>query len=481
MAAVIFSNCAGGGASHPLTPDGLGSGASSLSSQRSTQSVAPGTSFEGQTATNLSDAQLDAFIDPVVTGTDRVLSRQLLRLMPVGMRGDFVYFKSDGTMISNHPAILRGATFGNLPPIVPFNVGRKLSQSGSRSTDSVVAPPGTSTTGPFAREYSALGVDAAYAYATVDCNDYVLSPVASGATAGAGFMYLGGFGNAGNGSGIDAGIQVSYLGSIQPFLNVSALGGYQSIQYNASTHYTCGGNGVGMMYGGLPGPSSLMFLATGVPPWSPEDYSQPPSSVVWSSPAWTFWQAPGDFINPGTDSTGLTTPCSNCITKRMLTISGGDSTNLYGSVSCFGACLGSIANRWDQVEMGELEQPCQTQSPAFTCTIQYYASNSWFGGYQVFPDAYAVETNENSPNNGYEGIDLSQDDLSDSAARRTKGGPKGTFSPYKPIPTPTPTAAPCPTNIPLPCNGCRGAAAVPVNKNGLGENAVNPDIACTNP
>ena len=133
----------------------------------------------------------------------------------------------------------------------------------------------------------------------------------------------------------------------------------------------------------------------------------------------------------------------------MTTIAGDGSVQYYASDDCFGACNGTIANRWDQVEMGELETPCQTQSPAFTCTIEFETNDSWLGGYQVFPDANAVETDENSPNNAYEGIDQSQDDTQSSIKRRTKGGPKGTFSPYKPIPTPTP--APRPTKNPI-CN-----------------------------
>jgi hypothetical protein len=65
-----------------------------------------------------------------------------------------------------------------------------------------------------------------------------------------------------------------------------------------------------------------MFLATGIPPYLASTYTQPPNTVVWSSPVWTFFPVPADFIQPGTDSTSGSnaTPCATCITKRMTTI-----------------------------------------------------------------------------------------------------------------------------------------------------------------
>src|SRR5471030_1724714 len=99
LAPMLLCNC--GGALHNSLP---GSGAR--------QAVNIGNrlaqSFAGVVATNLTDAQIDSFIDASIQGADRVLSRKLLRLMPVGMRGDFVYIRANGTAFSNQPAILAG-------------------------------------------------------------------------------------------------------------------------------------------------------------------------------------------------------------------------------------------------------------------------------------------------------------------------------------------------------------------------------------
>jgi hypothetical protein len=423
------------------------------------QSPPASLSFVGVTTVNPTSQQLDAYIDPSIQGQDRVKARRFLAFMPVGMRGDFVYIKSDGTMFSNNRAVLNGARLVTGGSVIPFHMPMRSAASAGRpaNPESVVAPPFGGTTGPYAREFSQLGIDAAFAYATIDCNDYYLDNPSD-----YGFMYLGGFGNEGNGSGIDAGLQMSPLGSIQPFVSVSALGGNQGLTYYPTTHYPCGGNGVGMIYGGLPPPSSgQMFFGSGQPPYPSQGIAQPPSSVTWSNPAWTYWDTPTDFSDPGPDSTGAQSPCQSCITKRMTTISGLVAQALYSSDECFGACNGQIANRWDQVEMGELTSTCPTEAgPSVICTITFQANDSWFGAYQFYPDQQQVEVDENSPNNAYEGIDQSQDDIGQGSTRRTRGGPAGTFVPYAPIPTPTPTVPPCPKTVPAPCNGCKASNAL---------------------
>lgn len=60
-------------------------------------------SFASAVGKSLSIAEIDHFIDPSVTGADRALAEQLMESMPSNMRGDFVYIRENGTILSNRP------------------------------------------------------------------------------------------------------------------------------------------------------------------------------------------------------------------------------------------------------------------------------------------------------------------------------------------------------------------------------------------
>jgi hypothetical protein len=138
----------------------------------------------------LTAAQLDAYIDLSITGSDRILARKLMSFMPPGMRGDFVFIRTDGTMISNRPSVLAGATLN-----LDDTARAKRPAHAVRRAASVVEPPIASDSGPYARQYSGLGIDAAFGYATIDCNDQFLSEY--NGSQDNGDMYFGGFGNGG--------------------------------------------------------------------------------------------------------------------------------------------------------------------------------------------------------------------------------------------------------------------------------------------
>jgi hypothetical protein len=396
-----------------LTPGGV----AALSSTRVTSAIAnsasPAPSFASFVGQDLTSDQIEALIDPTVTGSDRKLAHYFMALMPKGMRGDFVYIRNDGTLLSNRPAALLGAHvgLGSAPSITPI-ASPGIIASGRLRNESGAPPPGTG--GPYSRQYSANGVDAAYTYATFDCNDAELFNTISGEN-DTGTMYLGGFGN--TGSGIDAGLQYNSSGTIQPFFNSSQLGGYVGLKYgNPQVHYTCG-EPIGMMYGGLPysqpDPTEpgnyYTFFAAGIPDIAPYDMQLPPAQSNWTMSAWTFIQTPSDFLNAGTDATGASSPCATCVTKRMLSIA---QSYVTADSECLGACNGTTANRWDQTVMGQLVSPCANNSDGSSaeCTIQYQSNNSWLGGYQVFPDSNVVQVNDANPNSGTEGINLTYDE-----------------------------------------------------------------------
>jgi hypothetical protein len=287
--------------------------------------------------------------------------------------------------------------------------------------------------GPYLREFSKRGITAVLGYATVDCNDSTMSSSSKG------YMYLGAFGQLGYGSAIDAGLQrnsdsptSSTEGGLQPFINIfysggvpaGGMNGVQGFKYGGSVRYGCN-TAVGIMYGQLAGSSSnLMFAATGLPDYSPYDTSLPPATTVWSYTVWTIFPAPNDFMHPGTDALGFPTPCNDCIAKRMTTIAQGSVD--FNSGECFGFCNGTIANRWDQTVMGQLETSCQAGWSTYNCSLRYATNGEWLGGFEQDPeDGRAVSSHRNG-NDAFEGIKL--------VGGTSDGSPAGSFGPRQPYP-----------------------------------------------
>lgn len=284
---------------------------------------------------------------------------QLMSAMEPNQRGDFAVLRPDGSVWSNradyHGIITRTA----IPLVSDFAVGVSS------------YPPGElGGTGPYVREYSQRGVLATAAYVTVACKDTRF------ATDEMGFLYTGAVGE--SGSQIDAGLQYNSDQSVQPFVRVSHQLLTTAVWRNESQNYQCGEH-LAMMFGSVPGivPHKL-FLVIGIVA------SAPVMSVgndAWQDASWVFFDAPADFNDPGSDSSGAPTSCRLCYTKRMTSI-GQTHENVFDG-ACFGGCLPTAPRgiSWDLIAMGQISNTCGDGS---SCKIAFQADSDWYGGLQTY-------------------------------------------------------------------------------------------------
>jgi hypothetical protein len=378
---------------------------------------------------DINDADIEAYIDPSVKGADRVLAHWLMKMMPKRKRGDFVFIRPDRTMFSNNPSLLIGAKVEALSG-APGRSAQSLRQASNLPARG----------GPYLREYSQVGITAVLGYATMHCNDSSMNSTSKG------FMYVGAFGQRGAGSTIDAGLQRNsdtptqdLTGGLQPYISVFYSGGAPSgqngapgFQYGGAVRYGCD-TAVGIMYGQMVNESSyLMFAATGLPDYSPYDTNLPPATTMWSYTVWSVFYSPKDFIHPGTDALGFTTPCNDCIAKRMTTI--GQNIVDYSSYECFGLCSGVVSNRWDQTVMGQLESSCSAGFQTYDCSLRYATNGEWLGGYEQDPNDYRAQSIHTNANDAFEGLNLTNYEEPAPAA--------GTFEPLQPYPDDPSTSDP---------------------------------------
>jgi hypothetical protein len=398
---------------HPIAPASPLQGDHPGARLSSTSSALSFASMVGKTITV---ADVDRFIDSSVTGQDRKIAEQLMWSMPNNMRGDFVYIRKDGSILSNRPAIAQSVVSENIT----------LPTEASRHAMSLTPSQGSDVgTGPYIRERSTSGLTSLMATVTVPCNDIAMFPATSSGKPDTGFTYSGA--TAGDGSGVDAGLQYNPDGSIQPFISYS--GG--ALWTNQSQHYYCnsttvGNTGtIGILYGSMTNGTQL-FLAVGLPENPPPQTSTwgNNTTTYWDDSAWVYFDTPSSaWDSPGTDSVGQPTVCSSCVVKRVTSIGQSGGENFFDG-SCFGGgppCGGSVSAgvHWGSVEMGQIIQPCPenvgTQST--TCTIQAYQDGRWFGDllYYSGSNSNALEYTDEETTYASEGWNL--------------GDPTVTFSP----------------------------------------------------
>jgi len=100
MAAVLaISACTSRTTSLPSVRDATGN-VHRLMGAGHPQQLFPNT-FAAAQGKNLSDADLDNYINARLSPQDRALAHKLMKFMPVNQRGDFVAVTSDGRIISN--------------------------------------------------------------------------------------------------------------------------------------------------------------------------------------------------------------------------------------------------------------------------------------------------------------------------------------------------------------------------------------------
>ncbi len=334
-----------------------------------------------------SDADYGRFVDSAIQGAQRMQAISFLKLMPPGMRGDFVSINKDGSVTSNR---------AEFPHLVEFRRGARPVAQDTRPAPMAYPPTGGSG-GPYLRNYSMQGINAAYGYATPPC-DVQLQPGESGN------MYFNSYSATSSGSITDAGIGANETSrfsssSVVPFVNAAGEGWDPGNWVNESQGWSCGTT-LGIMYGTLPSPNQgTSVLAVGVPDYDPSQFQLPPASANWYQSAWTFFPTPSGLLQGAGTWNGIASNCMGCSVARMFTIG---QNSLDGA--CYGACdLNPPDGRWDQVVMGELIDPCQQQSSTqMTCTIEFLSSGAWQAGEN--DSGAGIFYDDPNNNQGLEGI-----------------------------------------------------------------------------
>jgi hypothetical protein len=387
LVAVLFG-CSGGARSVLSAPQ-VSQGQSARSMRLSSSSDPR--SFASLVGKNITDSDIDRFIDPTITGSDRVFAKTFMRWMPKNWRGDFVYISSGGRVLSNRPEIRDSMAR------VRMTLPGEARSTSIRPATSCYAPAGGGTTGPYLREYSNCGVTAVTAYVTIPCNDAVL-----GSNEG-GFVYSGEFGE--SSGAVDAGLVYTNLGAIEPFMNPFPTAS-NVMWTNQGQRYQCGGD-LELIYAPYPPNYAQLYLVTGIPsplPASPQ--STPPPSTSLNDAAWVLFDKPSaDFSDPGIDSTGDSTDCMGCVVKRMTSIGQNGGQNGFDG-SCFGACLGpsDASIIWGPVVMGHVTS-C---SGLPFCSMEWWLDGRWYGGLETWNAGNPTAINDpvEAAGYAYEGINL---------------------------------------------------------------------------
>lgn len=367
-------------------------------------------SFASMTGKDLHLADIDRFIDPSVTGEDKTLAEKLLASQPKNIRGDFVYIRKDGSMLSNRPALIQQLKRES------FTLPGEPATSSIRPQSITPSQGADIGNGPYIRELSLPGLTALIATVTLVCNDEALAIDPLSGRPDTGYAYSGGTGV--DGSGVDAGLQYNPDGSIQPFISYS-VGAQWTAQYQ---RYYCdtqapGNYGtLGIFYGEMTS-GNMLFLATGVPENPPSQTSEWPNGYTgnWDDSAYVYFDTPGNWYQPGTDAVGQPTVCASCTVKRITSIAQIPPEDFFDG-SCFGACTedptsGYYAGlHWGSIVMGQIGNPCPVDPGASstTCWIYGYEDGRWFGSLVDFSgsNSGAIHIADDETTYASEGIDL---------------------------------------------------------------------------
>ncbi len=406
----------------------------------------------------LTAAQLDSYISPDVSGSDRLLVTHLMNLMPSNQRSDVVFVDREGRVISNNPA---------LSPYIKVTSGTVASRR-AVAENAAVQPmaatnclPPDSNTGPYIRFISVCGMTTGWGFVNVPCG---YTNFASGDE---GQLYFELIGRSGSLS--EGGFQYNNDGSIQPYVRTTyapsgGTAGYQTVQ-NSGAHYTCGQN-LALTHGATYDPSygELTYTSMGGVPSNinPETQWVNMTSQFFypTNQAWLWVYAPGDVSGSGTDAAGYPTPCTSCavanvtsIAQSAQNVANGGLSGWAADGSYFGTGQGSAEEayiNWMEVSFGQYASTCNGTAGS-PCEILASSNLSVpYGINQAFPDAnvaqFAPWPTGWGPYETYDGIDTSLDENGNYKVLQAGGGYN---DPTPPPPTPTPS--PRPINTPNPC------------------------------
>jgi hypothetical protein len=157
------------------------------------------------------DADFGRFVDPQITGTDRTFAIFLLKVMPPGMRGDFVYVNPAGGILSNRLGVASSVRFLPQTRYRQTKSARipSLTHKQIQSINPNSYPPNAFPGGAGIRYYSVQGINAAEGFASPPCD---VSLFGSPGAGDSGNMYFNAYDSNGN-DVIDAGLGANITSS----------------------------------------------------------------------------------------------------------------------------------------------------------------------------------------------------------------------------------------------------------------------------
>jgi hypothetical protein len=371
----------------------------------------------------LDDGGIDSYIDASIVGADRKLAHALMKLMPANRRGDFAYY--DGKRIlSNNPALLPYLTLTAKHANFAMT-SRPMQSSVSGATSRKPAGVGSCSppdpyigSGPYVREVGNCGFTGGWSIVNLTCGTTLLNTPYSEN----GFMYM--EERATNGAFYEGGMftrtgtQGSY--DINPYIS----GNFNMQLNNSGARYTCGTD-IGLMFGPVypqTGEPSMMYVAIGtIPNYNPANAWQPTEEVQMQNAAWLYIAAPSGLNQPGTDNTGIPTPCMQCAVTKVTSI--GDTGGDIFDGSTFGIDLqGNLAVHWEEVTFGNWQSDCSGS----LCTLAYSTNQSyWYAGKEAYPNDYDGQADFNPAGAVWESWDGIV--ANPGSILGTKRSPRGSF------------------------------------------------------
>jgi hypothetical protein len=340
-----------------------------------------------------SDADFDVYIDPAISGSDRILARRLLRLMPDRYRGDFIYY--DGSRIlSNNTSLLPYAHLFTKPSAgspsdlsggsQPTGIVTSTPQSAKRSTlsSSQCDPPYYPGSGPYIRDVGNCGYAGGWGIVNLECNTTLM--VSPQVEAGYAYWEL-----RNNQGGLYEGEIFTSYGlpndnSINPYASASVGVGLQ----NGNVRFSCGQD-IAIMAGVInpaPGNNAMFFETIGViPNWNPSSVWMEDETVTIPNAAWLFTTLP-NTTQTGNDSAGVPTPCTGCSISHVTSIAqhGDNWDGSFFGVDGYG--VPSV--HWEETVEGEWLVGCTHTS---ICNMEYTPNGSyWYAGQDVYASSTAA-------------------------------------------------------------------------------------------
>jgi hypothetical protein len=392
----------------------------------------------------LTDAALDSYIDATVQGADRALAHKLMKYMPAGQRGDFVYLGADGRLVSNNPSILQHVKLTDKRVSMTTDRAEKPA-SATRSTmsgySSSCSPPDPPypAGGPYVRLVSKCGFAAGWGFVEVPPGDNYFVP------GDAGHLYFEVRGT--SGSLTEGGFEVYSDASIAPYLRSTAHSGNNGyVDLTNGTARFIAGEQLAIFHG-VTMDGAYIYTNSGSVPNNidPRTAWITSQHIQLANSGWLFMPAPGDVHGAGVDPAGANGPCMGCSVSKVTSIAQNNVSTYSFDGSYFGVDnYGNNTIMWNQVAFGNWGTNCE---PGTSLCTFYSASNPYvyYGGPQYYPDSNTSQASlapsGYGPYETYDGVDVNSADYYSSVTRT----PLGTFSePLPPDATPTPAPTPTP-------------------------------------